>query len=144
IQNNALKTGSDDQPLTVAEVFRTLTDGVWREYPMPKGEDGKKAYNGSVIRRNLQRQHLKDLTDLVLGKRRGGFEDYYIFFGARSSVPPDARSLARMHLREIQTRISRALDDRQGNIEDTVRAHLEECSERIGRVLSASLQVNEQ
>ena len=31
IQNNALKADKDDKPLTVAEVFRGLTDGVWSD-----------------------------------------------------------------------------------------------------------------
>ena len=33
IQNNALKADKDDKPLTVAEVFRSLTDGIWGDLP---------------------------------------------------------------------------------------------------------------
>src|SRR6185437_15416508 len=31
IQNNALKTDKDEKPLTIAEVFRAITDGVWND-----------------------------------------------------------------------------------------------------------------
>jgi hypothetical protein len=58
-------------------------------------------------------------------------------------VPPDARSLARLHLREVGKRIDAALADKHAAADDTTRAHLEECRERITQVLSASVQVNE-
>src|SRR5262249_20763040 len=134
IQNNALKT-ADEQPLQMGEVFRTLTEGIWNEYPV-KGPMDPKRVHASVIRRNLQRQHVKDLTNLVLGEReRGGF---FIFFGGGGGKPPpDARSLARLHLREIQRRIAAALNEKNGPLDDTTLAHLEECRERIGRVLNA-------
>jgi len=130
-----------EKPLTQAEVFRTLTEGVWNEYPV-KGAAENKANGTSVIRRNLQRQHVKDLSNMVLGQRSGGFS---FFFGPSVPVPPDARSLARHHLKEIQQRIELALKDKGMAVDDmvTTRAHLEECRERIGRVLTASLQVND-
>jgi hypothetical protein len=142
IQNNALKTNADEQPLQVSEVFRTLTDGVWGEYPVKGAADVKKAVHSSVIRRNLQRHHLKELSNLVLGERSGG-RGLFIVLGGGGSAPPDARSLARLHLREIQGRITTALKERNGGVDDTTLAHLEECRERIGRVLNASLQLNE-
>jgi hypothetical protein len=67
-----------------------------------------------------------------------------MFFGSRSSAaPPDARSLARMHLRDLQRKIELTLKNQQNNLDDTYRAHLEECQERIAKVLSASVQVSE-
>jgi hypothetical protein len=141
IQNIALKGDKEEQPLTVAEVFRSLTDGIWTELPegTPK-PDAKRNGTGSIVRRNLQREHLKELTNLVLGRRAR--DDFSFFFGSRTA-PPDARSLARMHLREIQRRIDGTLKDAQAVLDDTTRAHLEECQERIGKVLTASMQVND-
>ncbi len=143
IQNISLKMDKEEQPLLVAEVFRTLTDGIWTELPSgtPKpGTEGKRNGPTSIIRRNLQREYLKELTNLVLGRRSR--DDFYYFFSARA-VPPDARSLARMHLREIHRRIEGALKDPQAVLDDTTRAHLEECQERIAKVLTASMQVND-
>jgi hypothetical protein len=76
----------------------------------------------------LQREYVKDLTQLVLNSRGG---------------PADARSLARMHLRDIGKRIDKVLTDKEGAVDDTNRAHLEECHERITKVLTASMQVSE-
>lgn len=138
VQNNALKADKGDEPLTVAEVFRALTDGVWGELPQPAAKaNGGPAPANSVIRRNLQREHLKDLSVLVLGQgsgRRGSSGD---------GTPPDARSLARMHLRDINKRIQATLADRQAALDDAARAHYEECQERIAKVLAASIQATE-
>jgi hypothetical protein len=123
IQDNALKYDKEDSPLTVAEVFRTLTEAIWADL----GAAAKTSPAGAIIRRNLQREHLRDLADLVLGHRSG---------------PADARSLARLHLREIDRRIVQVLSDKGPALEDTGRAHLEECRERIDKTLKASLQMN--
>jgi hypothetical protein len=136
IQNNAVMADKGEQPLTVAEVFRGLTDAVWSESangaaPAPKdAREPRPAPGTSVIRRNLQREYVKDLSSLAVGARSGG-------------VPADARSLARMHLREIQKRIEAALKNDKAPPDDTTRAHLEECQERIAKVLNASVQISE-
>jgi hypothetical protein len=148
IEDNTLKADKDEQPLTLAEVFRSLTDAIWTEQPAPAApepkdkpaapadpkaaKDVKPAARSSVIRRNLQREYVKDLTDLVIGGR-----------GQGTAPPPDARSLARMHLREIQKRAEATLKDDRNPLDDTTRAHLEEVQERITKVLTASMQVNE-
>jgi hypothetical protein len=142
IQNNALKA-EKEEPLTLAEVFRSVSDGVWSDLPGPNKPDPK--MSSSVIRRNLQREHLKGLSELVLGKKASNSGSaFVIFFGSSKPVPPDARSLARMHLRELQRRIAAVLgDDKIKNLDDTTRAHLEECQERVAKVLNAAMQVNE-
>jgi hypothetical protein len=148
IQNNSLKCDPDEQPLTIAEVFRCMTDGIWSEFPAaPKnGKEGAPSIATSIVRRNLQREHLKNLTRLVLGEKPpgGGMNFIIILFGSSSTVaPPDARSLARMHLRDINRRIETTLNNRQITLEDTTRAHLEASRERIAKVLGASVQVND-
>jgi hypothetical protein len=148
VQNNGLKAEKDEKPLQIAEVFRSLTDGIWNDMPNGPPQDGKRSVASSVIRRNLQREHVKDLSNLVLGKRTGGgglsiFGDDIMFNFSGGSAPPDARSLARMHLREVGKKIETALNDRAVNVDETTRAHLEECQERITKVLSASMQVSD-
>jgi hypothetical protein len=127
VQNNALKADKDEKALTIAEMFRCLTDGIWSEGD--KVEGGKPRVPSSVILRNLQREHLRNLFALVVG--------------GQGSAPPDARSLARMHLRDISKRIDAMLIDKQVVVDDTSRAHLEESRERIDKVLKASMQVRE-
>jgi hypothetical protein len=145
VQNNSLKVDRDEKPLTIAEVFRCVTDAVWSDLKdareVKEGKDKKLA--SSVIRRNLQREQLRNLFTLVLGEGGGGSFGGFVIFFRRASAPPDARSLARMHLREIGRRIDAVLTDKQVQVDDTCRAHLEECQERIAKVLGASMQVSE-
>jgi hypothetical protein len=147
IQNNSLKCDKEERPLTIAEVFRCMTDGIWNEFPPKEAKEKEAPITTSILRRNLQREHLKNLTRLVLGEKPagGGASLIIILFGSSSSgaTPSDARSLARMHLRDIDRRIESTLSDRQTQLEDTTRAHLEACHERIARVLTASVQVND-
>jgi hypothetical protein len=145
VQTNALKCEKGANPLTVAEVFRGTTDAVWADVPVGPKKDKDSA--SSTLRRNLQREHLKKLSALVLGEKpSSGFSG---FFGPEmvevrsSAVPADARSLARYHLREIGKRIDTALANHAANGDETAAAHLEECKERIAKVLSASMQSND-
>jgi hypothetical protein len=144
IQVNALKTENGVKPLTVAEVFRCTTDAVWSDLPTAPKKDAELA--SSTVRRNLQREHVKKLSGLVLGEKPSGLSIGFgpEMFESRSTVvPPDARSLARYHLREIGQLIDAALKARAANTDETIVAHLEECKERITRVLSASMQSND-
>jgi hypothetical protein len=143
VQTTALMADKADKALTIAEIFRAVTDGVWCGLPNGMHRDDKQA--PSIICRNLQREHIKKLTNLVLGdKSRDDAYSYVFFFGdGGTAIPPDARSLARMHMREIDKRIQAALDDHQAVGDESMRAHLEECHERIAKVLTASMQVND-
>lgn len=131
VQNNALKAEANEQPVTVAEIFRSVTDAVWND--LPNGKEDRRAASSSIIHRNLQREHLKRLASLVLGDKGSD----------AAAAPPDARSLARAHLKEINKRIETALKDKAADADETTVAHLEECQERIKKVLNASLQVSE-
>jgi hypothetical protein len=139
IQNTARTAGKDDKALTVAEVFRALTESIFADLPGPEG----RAANGtksSVVLRNLQRAYLARLGGMVVGPKSNPFYGYYVVYGGSRSVPADAKSLARLHLKEVGKRVDAALD---GEKDDTVRAHLEETKERIAKVLSASVTANE-
>jgi hypothetical protein len=85
------------------------------------------------------------LRRIVLGQRRSGLEDLfgYIVVSSAGNTPADARSLARMHLREIAERIDKTLARKPAGLDDPARAHLEECNHRIKKVLDAGLDAVE-
>jgi hypothetical protein len=142
LQNQQLQAEDGGNPLRIEEIFQNLTDGIWSE--LASGSDSKKV-SASTIRRNLQRDHLRRLATIVLGNRRSPLEDLYgyvVFLGG-SSVPADARSLARLHLGNIATRIDKKLGMPDAEIDDTTRAHLTECRQRIAKVLESSYTANE-
>ncbi len=123
VQNLALTTDEKEQPLTVAEIFRSLTDSIFIDLP---NNDKAATEKSSVTRRNLQRAYLRHLSSLVV----------------RGNPPPDAKSLARMHLRDIGKRIDQLMSDKKVQLDDTLRAHLEESKELIAKVLNAQVQSN--
>jgi hypothetical protein len=49
-----------------------------------------------------------------------------------------------MHLKDVAGKIeARLKTPNNGGLDDTTRAHLEECQERIAKVLNASMQITE-
>lgn len=140
LQNIARMGAKGEEPLQISEVFRTLTDSAFADLPA----DGKATdVKSSLVLRNLQRAYLTRLSNMVLGPKSGGNFIIFLGGGSGSSVPPDARSLARLHLKEIQKRIDAGLKADGKGLDDTTRAHLEEAKEQIAKVLDASLTVNE-
>ena len=130
---------TENGPLQISELLRTLTDSIWSELDGAKG-----ILECSIIRRNLQRDHLSRLNKLVLGNRGSPFGDMFGFavFSSSSSYPADARSLARSHLIEIKNLITATLAKDGLEIEEATRAHLEESSDLIEKVLDARVESN--
>lgn len=120
VQNNARSTNGKEKPLSLGEVFRTLTDGIYADLPVVGGKAATR--KSSVTGRNLQRAYLARLADLTLGRA--------------GAVPADARSLARLHLREISKRAEAAAKTEK---DDEIRAHLEETIDRVQKVLDAKM-----
>jgi len=139
LQNQQLLTDAEAKPLKVDELFRLLTDNIWSELaPQSNGNGGQ--LNVSVIRRNLQREHLRRLGTMVIGNRASPYGDmfgYVNFMSGNSSYPADARSLALMHLRETQDRIDAVLKKESLKIDDLTKAHLQDCQAHIKRLLDA-------
>ncbi len=149
LQNQEIQADPGTKPLAVAEVFRTLTDGVFRELTVVPTTDGKPATVGcSTIRRNLQREYLRRLATIVLGDRRPAAGDAFPFIlfsfgGGPGTYPADARSLARLHMKEIGERIGKALDSKDVQLDDTCRAHFDELRQKIAKVVGAQFNSNE-
>jgi hypothetical protein len=150
LENQQLQSDPGASPLQMEEVFRSLTDGIWSDLDRlskpPTDKPGAKA-TLSTIRRNLQREYLSRLSNMLLGSNASSLGDLYgyvVFLrGGNARPPADARALARLHLKEIAGRISRVLETGNTTIDDTSRAHLEECRHRIAKVLEANLDARE-
>ena len=119
IQDLANKGDGSEAPLKIADVLQCLTDASFADLP---AGDKAPIEKSSIIRRNLQRAYLAELTRLTL----------------RGSVP-DAKSLARMHLRDIGRRLDKAIPAEK---DATTLAHYEEAREQIAKVLGATVNVS--
>jgi hypothetical protein len=146
VQNQELQSEPNSKPLAVAEVFRSLSDGVFAELNAPVAADGKPhALTCSTIRRNLQREYLRRLSTIVLGQGRSPYADAFpfIMFGGGASYPADARALARLHLKELGAKITKILNSKDFQLDDTCRAHFDDLANKIETVLDADINVNE-
>ena len=129
VQDAELKFPKGEDAFTLPELFSGITDAVWVEL----GRDaGAKQWSNSdafisSFRRGLQREHLKQLIKLVLE--------------ADTGTPEDARSLARLHLGQIRSKIQRVLQNARGALDDYSFAHLEESQVRVEKALDASFRV---
>ena len=119
MQDNELRFASNETAFTMADLFSGLDRSIWSEL------DGGGAKIAS-LRRNLQREYLKQLIRLTL--RPGP-----------SAAPEDATTLARASLASLQTKIHDVLS--AGKITDsTSNAHLQETDDRITAALQAQMQ----
>ncbi len=130
IQDTELKFPKGEDAFTLPELFSGISDAVWVELQRNPGE--KQWSNSdafiSSFRRGLQREHLKQLIKLMLDPDSG--------------TPEDARSLARRHLGQINSRIQNVLQNAQGKLDDYSSAHLEESEVRVSKALDANFQVD--
>ena len=108
------------QSFTLPELFDTLQTAIWGEVFKPEEK-----LQLSSLRRGLQREHLKALSNMVL---------------RTANVPDDARTLAWYELKQLDNALDRVLkrQGREANIE--TRAYLEETRDRLAKILDAKLQ----
>ena len=143
IQNQELQAESGANPIKIVEIFQMLTDGVWSEIKA----GGKDEMRISLLRRNLQREHLQRLCTMVLGSRRNPYDGMYgyviLLGGSGGSVPADARSLARLHLQDLSKSIQESLENQSLKKDKATEAHLRDCQDRVKKVLEASYMAND-
>lgn len=136
VQDNELRFAASEKPFTMADMFRGLDMAIWSELDAPTVRVGS-------LRRNLQREQLKQMIRLVMRAAPPpppippvGF---VIPTPPTPRPPEDATTLARASLLSIQAKTRTALA--AGRVTDpTTRAHLEETQARIDAALKAQMQ----
>jgi hypothetical protein len=117
LQDNEVRFAAGEKVFTMADMFTGLDDSIWSE--LKTG-----ATKISAVRRNLQREQLKQLVRLTVRNVPG--------------VPEDATSLARASLIHIHKHLDTVLLANQFK-DPTSVAHLQESSERIKAALDAQI-----
>ncbi len=108
--NQEFEAGGADT-LTVRELFTKVTSSVWSEVDSAKPV--------TMLRRNLQRQHLDRLVSMVLDK---------------DGTPAEAKTLAWAHLQALKSKLSTAS---KKVAHESTRLHWQESLMRIDRALGA-------
>jgi len=124
-----LKSSSDTDVMTTAELLQRLTKSVFSEVESTKeGDYTNRKPAISSMRRNLQRTYLEELSKLALGS---------------STAPQDCQTVAYAELTNLNQRIKSLLDNQPvaSKLDTYSRSHLQESSARIAKVLDARFQL---
>jgi len=126
IHDNQVKFTGDDI-YTLGEHIMGLTDAIWSELD----DDGRKGTKTKPFinsyRRNLQRSHVDELTNLVLSE-------------PGTTMPADANAVARLALNELSNKLGKALDS--ATLDLNSKAHLMDVKTRIDKALKAEVTIS--
>ncbi len=127
LHDSELKVAADQDALTAAELIERLTKAVFSEVDTVKeGDFTNRQPAISSIRRNLQRGYLRRMSHLALG---------------HTSAPADCQTVAFAELIRLKTRIDSLLSG-EAKLDSYTRAHLQETSARITKVVDARMLVS--
>lgn len=121
IRDTEAKFGAENT-VTIPELMGRMTNAIWQEVWSAPGE------NIDSNRRDLQRAHLDAMISIVTE--------------APEDMPADAKSVVRMQLRDLSSRLESRLSPPTFEFSDYTRAHLEEARARIDRALEAGLSLD--
>jgi hypothetical protein len=132
LHDSELKTAPETDAFTTAELLERLTAAIFSETEsLGEGEFTTRKPAVSSLRRNLQRTYLKRLGNLALG-----------YTGA----PEDCQTIAYAQLKSLQRRLGGVLlkqsEGEKLKLDAYTRAHFEESSDRIQKILDARLQIS--
>jgi hypothetical protein len=127
LYDSELKVPADADALTAAELLERVTKAVYSEVDTVKeGEYTNRKPAISSLRRNLQRNYLRRMSQLALGQ---------------TSAPEDCQTIAFAELGRLKTRIDSMLTG-EAKLDSYSKAHLEETSARITKVIDARMLVS--
>jgi Met-zincin/Domain of unknown function (DUF5117)/Domain of unknown function (DUF5118) len=126
IHDSELKVPQSEDVLTTAELLKSLTGSIFaetRDFKAGEYTDRKPAI--SSLRRNLQRAYLQRLSRLAMGQ---------------TTAPEDCETVAYMQLKDLKGQIDTIIAG-DFQLDDYSRAHLEDSSAKIQKVLDATMVV---
>jgi hypothetical protein len=127
LYDSELKIAADADALTAAELLERLTKAIYKEVDTVKSGDFTNRKPAiSSLRRNLQRSYLRRMSQLALGQ---------------TFAPEDCQTIAFAELARLKTRIDTQLAG-EVKLDSYSRAHLQETSARIAKVVDARMLVS--
>ena len=119
VYDNEFRVPSNEDALTVAEIFNTLTTSIFAGIDETDGSYTNREPMISSMRRNLQAEMADRLVGLSTGK---------------VNISRPVRTLALYHTQQLYDRISKILSS-GASIDTYTQAHLQDMHERLGNAL---------
>ncbi len=131
VYDNELRLPETEDTLTLPELLQEVNKAVWSELDQdcPADRNDRRPMISS-LRRNLQREHMQRLLDLILESS----DD--------TAAYKPISNLARAELRTLSSRIGSSLERCGKQMDAYTNAHLTETKERIDRALEAGYTYN--
>jgi hypothetical protein len=123
VHDNQFRTTGQKDAFTLAELFTTVTDEVWKECAAKGASYSEAEPLCSSFRRNLQFEHVARLTDLVL------FKD---------TPSPALRTITAFAAAELRRIDALAKAATEKKLDATTAAHLADLRKRIEKALDAA------
>jgi hypothetical protein len=128
LHDTELQLPPDQDALTTPELLGRLTSAIFAEVDkVPEGEYTNRKPAISSLRRNLQRAYLKHLAYLAMGS---------------TGAPQDCQTVAYAELAALDKKIDHVVKN-NAKLDAYSKAHLDESSSRIRKVLDARLQLEQ-
>jgi hypothetical protein len=128
LHDSELKIPADQPAFTAADLVQQLTRAVFVELEQaPAGEYTNRKPFVSSLRRNLQRQYVRRLSNLAMGN---------------AGAPEDVQTVAYVELMGLETKLNAALETAAAagvKLDAYTNAHLVESKTRIRKALDAEL-----
>lgn len=126
MHDTELKTPSDQDVLTTAELIERMTKAIFAElHNVEEGDYSNRKPAISSIRRSLQRNYLRKLSSLAMG---------------RTFAPDDCQTIAFAELSSLEAKMEQLLKSNV-KLDSYSRAHVQESASRIHKVLDARLSL---
>ncbi|MCC9600344.1 zinc-dependent metalloprotease [Stieleria sp. JC731] len=126
VYDNELRLPVETDALTLPELLDTISKAAWTEIgsECPEGRNNREPMISS-LRRNLQKEHVQRLIDLLLEKNDN------------TAAYKPITDLARIELIDLQSEIEERLKTCEKKMDAYSRAHLSETAMRISQALKA-------
>ena len=129
VYDNEFRIPEDQDALTLPELMEKLTKSIWKELEnAPVGKYSTRKPMVSSLRRNLQREHLERLVDLMMSD-------------SSSAASKPISNLAMMTLTELKGKVDKALTGAD-RLDSYTKSHLMDAKKRIEKSLDADYIVN--
>ena len=115
LMTSATQMARADDVLSLSELYGTLQNSIW--------EEARRSANADLVRRNVQREHLRRLT--------GGIT------APAMALPADARALMRAQARQLRDQLATA--QKAAGLNAETRAHFAEAHEALNEALKATM-----
>ena len=131
VYDNELRVPAEEDAVTLPEVLDKVTCAVWSELENPpsEGHSARKPWISS-LRRNLQKEHLDRLIDLVFAA------------SASTEAYKPISNLAAGKLRDLLEKIAKITEERKAFLDPYSLAHLADARQRISKALDAQYIYN--